>query len=363
MIVTKDGLKYDGDSNPIKLSISDTYSASKNTLAYAENTICNEIQSVTIKSFRVIYTDSNKESHDDYHPNVHINGTISEDNPMKAVIVLITNFLTITITASQENCFKIAATFNGQGYSLTSLSLGGTITYLFDNFLKIEGELTSIGKGLSVGLNASIGGDVSIGGSLTVPSDKGIEVGELTGGSINISSMSGGSITINSASAGNIYIGKDSGANQTPVEFQNPRHGTLIRAGGTSDDAFYVEAEKLSHGHLYWVRTFSDGDTNHKVEGIFWYAEQMESGPKTLNMITSQYTDGNKKSSWLVAYPDDDLSGKISASTVDASWGSEKYVRFFRIETGGHALSSVGQNLGEIYDLGIIFPSVDATKE
>lgn len=200
MIVTKDGLKYDGDSNPIKLSLAGTYSTSENTVAYAEGTICNEIQSVTISSFRVAYTDSGGKSHDDYHPNVNINGIISEDDPMKVEIVLIQNFLTITITASQENCFKIAATFDGQGYSLTSLSLGGTITYLFDNLLKIEKELTSISK------NLSVGGDVSIGGSLTVPSDKGIEVGELAGGSIDIGTMTGGSIDIDTMTRGSIRV-------------------------------------------------------------------------------------------------------------------------------------------------------------
>lgn len=78
-----------------------------------------------------------------------------------------------------------------------------SIKYQSDLYdLQVENNQINIGKDLSVR------GDVSIGGSLTIPSDKGIEIGELTGGSINIGAMTGGKVSIGNLSSGNVYIDK-----------------------------------------------------------------------------------------------------------------------------------------------------------
>lgn len=203
MIVTKDGLKYGAQSTEYTIdgkldqdvSIYDSPYNWKipydDGVVDANFTSCRLDYEFTIQTEHGVVTcigqDVPLELDQTYEDTINDGGGTASIN------------ITLTKNDNDKN-FIITIQFNSVVASIEHVDLTTTIKYQYDPYhllLKTVGEAEIHG-------NLDIRGDVSIGGSLTIPSDKGLKVEELTGSSIDIGAMTGGSININAITGGSL---------------------------------------------------------------------------------------------------------------------------------------------------------------
>lgn len=143
--------------------------------------------------------------------------------------------LTISITSSIEGG-------NDTGTALkTSMAVVEATVY----YTIAANDINFTSTSISITKPVSFGGDVSIGGSLTIPSDKGLEVGELTGSNINIGSVKGGGINISAIQGGTININAITGGSLKYTVSAIGEAATILQEGCL----YYVPTQTLAYGN------------------------------------------------------------------------------------------------------------------
>lgn len=167
----------------------------------------------------------------------------------------------------------------------------------------------------------NIGGDLSIGGSLTVPSNKGIIVNNLQGGSIKINQVTGGEIDIDSLKGGEINIDELNGGEITISDI-TPSSKSIIDLSkiylGDEDDSDLGPSAKNLKLTPKWV--------NNRISYVL-----CDKG--YLYVICALLTIGGtvgQHSGLLYIDPDRD-EGKLSASMVQGGWYTNDSTNHFQI--------------------------------